>query len=320
MASPNSSFPAIVASTIKNYSPTMVDNIMNNERLFMYFQQKGLIKEEVGGTSIVRPLLINKNDTVGSYSDFDVLNRSQQDPLSAAEFAWKQVYGSLSFSGFEQFQNQGKSKIVSLLAARTKQLEISFGLYYTDKLYADGSGNGGKDIGGLALYVENGAAWSVCGGIDSNTWAFWRNQWTGSAGSFRTSKNGLNLMRTMYNKCTRGNSTPKLIITTQDLFEGYEAELDNQLRLLSTADNDLGFPTLMYKGTPVTWCEKMPAGTMYFLNPEFMDLTIGKGRNMSIGELQKASSQDAWYADVFMILNMTISNRARQGVIDGFTS
>lgn len=320
MALINSNFPAIITATLKNYSRTMTDNIMNNELLFKYFNENGLIKERPGGTSITEALLVNKNTTVSSYGEYDQLNRALQEPLTSAEFNWKLMHGSMTTSGYEMFQNQGTAQLIDILKARARQLEISFSIYLTTTSYTDGSGNGNKDINGLAIAVENGSAWSTYGGIDSNANTFWRNQWLGSVGSFTTSDNGLRKMIQLFNLCSRGGSVPKIIITTRDIFEYFEQTLESRHRIVDTKDNDIGFPTLYFKGAKVTWCQQCPSGTLYMLNPDFMSFTVGKGRNLSIGELMKSDSQDAYYADAFMIGNLTMSNRARQGVMDGITA
>jgi hypothetical protein len=43
-------------------------------------------------------------------------------------------------------------------------------------VYADGTGSGGKEIGGLALLVPDAPTAGTVGGINRATWAFWRSQ------------------------------------------------------------------------------------------------------------------------------------------------
>ena len=59
-----------------------------------------------------------ENDTAMWYSGLDLLNVTQQDVLSAAEFDWKQLAVSVIFSGLEQLQNSGKERVIDWLAAR----------------------------------------------------------------------------------------------------------------------------------------------------------------------------------------------------------
>lgn len=326
MSNPN--FSALVATTLKNYRKKLSDNITGHQALFWQLKQRGFIREEDGGTSIVEPLLTGLNSTVKSYNGYDVIDVSPQEGITAAEFDWKQLAGSLSISGREKFINSSsKTKVLSLLESKTTQLEKSMQLEINRLLNLDGTGNGGKDFTGLSILVEDGAAWSTVGGIDSNAFTYWRNQFTDLGGSFAAL--GLDAMRTMYNSVSRQgmNETPTLIMATQSAYEAYEKTLVVNERFLGSDTDmaDAGFMNLLYKKTPMVFDENIPLaldGTgsthaMYFLNAEYLNLVIGKGKNFSVTPVQKPENQDAEVSQVLFYGNMTTGNRARQGILDG---
>ncbi|MEM3145979.1 MAG: phage major capsid protein [Candidatus Nitrosotenuis sp.] len=317
MANPN--FDALVTTTLKNYRKNLADNITAHQALFMQLKKKGFIREEDGGTSIVEPLLVGKNTTVRSYSGYDVLDVTPQAGVTAAEFAWKQIAGSVTISGEEEFKNSGSAtRVLSLLETKIKQLEISMTLEINRQLFGDGTGNGGKDITGLALAVEDGTAWSVYGGIDSNAYTYWRNQWIGSVGSFAA--NGVDRMRTLFNSASRGTEKPTLIITTQAIFEAYEKSLSPALRFSDPETADAGFMNLLFRGVPVVFDDDAPAGELRMLNSEYLRLVIGKGRNFSVTPFVRPENQDAKVSQILFYGNLTCNNRARQGVLTGITT
>lgn len=333
---PNPNFDALVATTLKNYRRLLADNITAHQVLWFMLKEKGFIKEEDGGTSIVEPLMVGRNTTVKSYNGYDVIDTTPQEGISAAEFDWKQIAGSVSISGREEFINSGsKTKILSLLESKIQQLQISMMLETNRELQGDGTGNGGKDLTGLAAAVEEGSAWSIYGGIDSNANAYWRNQWL-SVGTVLVGgtianptpqfQNLLNAMRTLYNSCSRGKIKPTILISSQAVYETYEASLTVNERFIDMKLGDAGFQNLMYKGTPFVFDEDMPNAGLFpsagsdtlnqellMLNSDFLRFVLGKGKNFVVTEMQRPENQDAKVSQVLMYGNLTTNNRARQG-------
>ena len=72
---------------------------------------------------------------------------------------------------------------------------------------------------------------------------------------------------------------------------------------------------LMFMNSPVYYDDQCTATAMYMLNTDYLFLRPAKGREFTpLGE--KASvNQDAMVLPVVWAGNMTVSNRARQGII-----
>lgn len=193
------------------------------------------------------------------------------------------------------------------------------------QLQLDGTGNGGKDITGLGLAVEDGAAWSTYGGIDSNTYTYWRNQWQSNVSITVASPPHtalLNAMRTLYNSCSRGKVKPTVIISDQFVFEQYEASLVPNERYMDMKLGDAGFLNLMFKATPFVFDEDMPGASLVttsddhelvMLNADFLKFVIGKGKNFVVTDFQRPENQDAKVSQIILYGNLTCANRARQG-------
>ena len=319
----NPNFTSIVATTIKNYRRSMADNITNHQVVWYQLKERGFIQEEDGGTSIVEPLMYGTNTTVKSYRGYEIIDTTPQEGMTAAEYDWKQIAGSVSISGQEEFMNSGKSKMISLLKSKILQLETSLMLAINAQLQADGTGNGGRDLTGLNILVEDGTAWSIVGGIDSNANPYWRNQWIGSVGSFAT--NGNDRMRTLYNSASRGKVKPTLLVSTQAVYEAYEKTLVQNERFLDTKLGDAGFLNLMFKATPFVFDDDTPStsngggsiGDLIMINADFMRFVLGKGKNFVMTEFQKPENQDAQVAQLLIYGNLTTNNRQRQGRLTG---
>lgn len=335
----NPNFDALVATTLKNYRRNLADNITAHQVVWFQMKEKGFIREEDGGTSIVEPLLVGRNTTVGSYRGYDIIDTSPQEGISAAEYDWKQIAGSLSISGEEEFKNGGsKTKVLSLLESKTTQLELSMMMEVNRQMQGDGTGNSGKDITGLALAVEDGAVWSVYGGIDSAPAAndYWKNQWLDSSLSLANPPTTAQLQTLIrewtriYNSCMRGKIRPTVIITDQFIYELYEQSMQfttsNYRVNLDQKMADAGFMNLLFKETPVVFDEDMPGSSLdltsdnhqvLFLNVDFMRFVLGKGKNFVVTDFQKPENQDAKVSQIILYGNLTVNNRARQGRITG---
>jgi len=338
MALPNASFDEFITTTLKNYQPTMADNITNHAVFFQYLRNNKKSRTEDGGTSIVEPLLYAQNSTVKSYSRYETFDTTPQEGISAAEFNWKQIAGSITIDGYSEFINQpSKQRVLNLLQSKVTQLEISMREVLNAMVVAgNGTGNGGKDLTGLALAIEEGTAWSTYGGIDRSVAAnaFWRNRYlnwatAGFGSSSGAQADGIKKMRHMYNLCSRNNDHTQLILTTMDLFEEYENCLALNERFMMGGGpkaGDVGFDGLAFKGAKIMFDEDVisdtsivgaisVAGYMYFLNFMYLNFVVGKGRDFMPTPFVRPYNQEARTSQVIMYGQLTANNCQRLGVI-----
>src|SRR3982074_3690214 len=139
MASPNSTFTELVSTTFRNHATEIKDNISKNNALLAYLSRSGRTRKEDGGLSIVAPLDYAANSTYQRYSGFDVLNVSQSDVISAAEFSWRQVAINVVASGLEMRINKGETRIINLVKARIKNAIRTFKNNFSSDIYSDGT-------------------------------------------------------------------------------------------------------------------------------------------------------------------------------------
>ena len=309
----NPDYDAILSTTLANYLPKLEDNIFTARPFVFFLKQADQIRTISGGTKIVLPLIHALNGTAGSYSQYDTLPTTPQDGISAAEFDWKEYAVSIAISGFEEAVNSGEEQVIDLLEAKTMQAEESVLEDWDQMFLGDGTGNGGKDWLGLETLVGQNA--TAVGGIDPSTDTFWRSNINTTAEVLAISR-----MTNMYNTCAVGNDKPNVILTSQVLFEKYESLLQPQLRYADTRTADAGFQNLLFKGAPVTYDDYVAADDMWFLNTKYLRLVGHKDVWFKPTPFVRPTNQNARYAQILCMGNLTVSNRKRQGVLQGKTA
>jgi hypothetical protein len=306
----------LLSTTLKNYRNTLVDNIFKSNAVFNMLKSKGAVKELDGGERIVVPLMYGKNTTAGSYSGYDPLDTTPQTGIDAAEYNWKQYSVSITISGEEERKNNGsKTRIINLLEAKTKQAELSLREALGEGLFSDGTGNGSKDLTGLKAMVDDSGTY---GGIASGTYTWWQAKTDEDATTL-----SIAIMRALFNDCSTGGSdTPDLLVTTQAVYQFYEALLTNfngNVSYFTPSEDqkklgDAGFQSLGFKGRPLVWDELCTTGYMYMLNTKHFNLTIHSDANFKVTPFIKPENQDARVAQVLFMGNITCDRRKSHGV------
>jgi len=322
----NPNWDVLLSTTIRNFHPTLTDNFTGNNVIMYMLDKFGGVKEEDPGFSILEPLMYAGTGTVKSYAGFDLLDISPAEGITSAEYIWKQIAGTVVISGADEWKNSGsKTRMINLLQAKIDQLQLDYDETIDTQLLADGTGNGGKDIIGLQALVEDGTAWSTVGGIDSNGAgnAFWQNKFLDFTGAGNTTFSttagktveGIKEIRNMLNDCTRRNDRPNLILTSQQIFEEYMANLDVNRRYTDDALAGVGFRNILLDDVPMVWSANIAIDDLWMLNTKYIKFYIGKGRNFIMTPFQRPVNQDSKSAQVLLIGATGLSNRALQGRI-----
>ena len=308
----NSNFDNLLTTTLANYRKTLTDNVFTARPLTYTLMEKGRIRMLNGGTKVVEPLIYGLNDTVGSYSGYDSIALTPQTGISAAEFEWRQYAASISISGIEEAKNNGDAEIINLLEAKIMQAEESMREGFNTMFFGDGTGNSSKDWNGLDNLVDNTG---TVGNIDSSTYTWWKSYKESTAGALTLAQ-----MATAYNTVSVGNDHPDTLLTTQTLFEKYEALLQPQLRYTDTKTADAGFQNLLFKAAPVMYDTGCTAGTFFFLNSKYLTLVGHSDKWFSQTSFISPEDTDARYALIMCYGNLTVRNRAKQGKLTAKTA
>ena len=321
MAFPNTSVSDIIATTIQSRSGVIADNVTKNNALLMKLKQGGRVKTVSGGNVILEELSFAQNGNAGFYSGYDLLPVAAQDVISAAQYDLKQAACPVTISGLEQLMNAGKEQIIDLMASRIDVAEATMANIVAQSIYSDGTGYGGKEISGLGLQVI-AVPTNIVGGIDRNTWTFWKNQTFDAVtdgGTATTSANIQGYWNTLWAKCVRGADRPDLIIVDNAYWGMYMASLQTMQRFTSEDSAKLGFASVKFMDADVVldgglggFC---PAKTAYFLNTKYLKWRPHAQRNfVSLSPKNRYSiNQDAEVTILAFAGNLTSRGLQFQG-------
>lgn len=313
MAVPNSNFDQIVSTTLHNYlSRDLADNIFGALVLTKWLMMNGRKRPASGGDFLVEPLMYAKNGTVNSYDAYEPIDTTAQTGITSAQFNWKLLAGSVTFSRVEGLKNNSKEKLIDLLDAKVTQLEESLRDEFNIEAFSDGTGNDGKDVTGLQAIV---AATGTFAGIDRGTYTFWRAQREDTAEALNEPR-----MRTMFYDCSRNLTKPSIIVTTQTLFEKYVSLVQPSLRLPNTKLADIGFQNVEYMGVPVVYDEACPSGWMLFLNDKYLKLRVHPEADFKVTEKKEPHNQLVFTQQVYWLGNLTCNNCRFQGALTAKTA
>jgi len=321
MASPN--LTEIVTTTLRRRSKMLADNISQHNALLSRLRSKGNSSLVPGGRTIVEELEYAENATFQYYSGYEILDVSPSDVISAAEFNWKQAAVNVTASGLEtRIQNAGPEQIINLLESRIKNAEKTMANQISVGVYSDGTGSGGKQIGGLQSIVSDAGTGTV-GGINSTTFTFWKNQTSGDVASIDSSATLLDAeMKNMWLETTRGTDGVDIIVADQTLYKVFWDNLTDRQRITDASEGIQGFQTLKFvtadvvmDGGPDPHNSGIPATHMYFLNSDYLKFKVHSATNFVPFERREPVNQDALVVPILFAGNLTCSNRSLQGVV-----
>lgn len=323
MPSPNAIFTELVTTTFRNHRADIIDNVSNNNAFLQRLMKKGMKRTESGGTTLAQPLEYAENSTYQRYSGYDVLNIGASDVLSAAEFPWRQIAIHVTASGQEMRINSGKERIVNLVKSRMKNAIRTFKNNFSFDVYGDGTLP--NQIGGLQLLIADNGQGTV-GGINAATWTFWRNKVQSAAAPIQgggaitpSGATGVmeSLMLPLWMAQTRGDDKPDLILSSNEYFAFYETSQVSIKRYTQAETAKGGFQSLKYKSADVIFDggSGIPNAHMYFLNTDYIHLVVHKDADLEVVPEMRPYNQDAVVVPILWMGNLTIGNRALQGVL-----
>ena len=315
MASPN--LTEIVTTTLYKRNKELADNVSNGNALLARLNQKGNVRPVSGGRQIVEELEYAENSTFMYYSGYETLDISPSDVFTSAVYDWKQAAVNVSASGLEtEIQNAGQEAVINLLEKRIDNAMKTMRNNLSTGVYSDGSGTGGKQIGGLQVLVADAPGSATVGGIADGTYTFWKNQTSGDA-TLTTAANCRTEMQAMWLETSRGPDTTDFIVADQILFGFFWDSLTDIQRITSSDTATAGFQSLKYVTADVFYDgdSGIPSSHMYFLNTDYIYLRPHSARNVVPLEKKSSINQDAMIVPIVWAGNLTCSNRDVQGVV-----
>lgn len=308
----NDAFDNLLTTTLNKHRTELVDGVFNARPFTFFLMKAGQFRSVSGGVKIIEPLVFAQNGTVSSYAGADTLNTDDTEVLTASEWEWKQLAGSVRLEGIEEAKNNGPEAIIHLADTKVKVLKETLIQELNTMFMGDGTGNSGKDWGGLTQYIDPvNTSTTHIGGIAPNDGAYWHLGYRDAAAEALD----LPKMRTAFNSASKGNDTPGFVMTTQTLFEAYEEMLQPSMRYPNATAADGGFQSLEFKGRPVVYDEDVPAGKVYFLNPKYIGLVGHSDVWFKMTPFIRPNNQDVRVAQILSYGNLVMSSRRHHAVL-----
>jgi len=329
MAFANSTVSDIIATTIQSRSGKLADNVTLNNAVLDRLRKRGNVRPFSGGNVILEEIMYNDSNTnnTNSYSGYETLNIAPNSPISAAQFSIAQYASAVTISGLEMLQNSSKEAIIDLLEGRVQVAEGQLMNRIQTDIYGNGTGNGGKNLTGLAAAVADSPATGVYGGINRATWSFWRNQaFSGvtDGGAAVSAANIQSYMTQLAIKLVRGNDKADLIAADNNYYSLYVNSLQAIQRVTSAEEGAAGFASLKFYGGGTSADVVLGGGIgnqatanhMWFLNTNYIYFRPHADRNFTpIGGERQSVNQDAVVKLIGWAGNLTSSGPQFSGVL-----
>lgn len=313
----------LVTAIQRRRSGELKDNITNNIPVLESMRAYDAIEEEEGGRTLVEETLFDENDTYIRYHGSQVLNTAYNPVMTAFEVDWKQFGIAVVINGREERMNGSTESKIKLLKGRIKAAEFTAQNNYEADLISDGTSDGGKQIGGLKLWISKTPTTGTIGGIDRSATAaaFARNYKLDTttdspANSVSTSAATIKkYLNNCINSTTRGSDRVKVLLAGQTHFEYLQEALQALQIITDTSTAKAGYKKLIYDGIPVVMGGGVSFGgqsqiqtdATYGINTRFTKIRVHKDANMTPLPEQMSINQDAKVKLMVWMGNMVCS-------------
>ena len=324
MAFANSNVSDLIATGIESRTREIADNVTKNNGLLAQLEKKGRIKTFEGGTKILQELSFAANPNAQSYSGYDPLNVNAADVLSAAEYKIAQYACAVTVSGLEMIQNSGRERLINLVDERITVARNSLrNLISQDLWTGDGTGNGGRQLDGVAAAVEatvTASQTSTYGNISRSSYSFWRNYCVTGA-TVNSATTVQTVMNAAWGNLVRGGDKPDLILMDYNFWKNFVASLQVIQRFTDANTANLGFSALKFMSADVILDGGIGGyapssnGTALFLNTDYIMWRPYAGRNFTtlVPTRRWSVNQDAETQILAWAGNLTSSGCQFQG-------
>lgn len=288
--------------TEKKFLPKLYDNVFISSALLDRLKKKG-IKKLDGGTSIMVPLEYDDLASSGWYTGADTLSISDNETMTAAEYAWKQLYANITITRRDELVNSGDAQKVDLVKSKMKNAEKTMAQLMATGVY--NAGNVSNALIGLQAIIGTS---NTIGGISQTNYSWWQGQLDSTTTAF-----SIAALQTVYSNCTFNNESPSVIMATKANYNRYYGALQPQQRFMDSETAKGGFSSLMFNGVPFIADDYAPSSNILLLNENYLHLFVHKDEDMRFSGFQKPENQNARLGQIFWMGALGSSNNRMHG-------
>ncbi len=298
--------------------------------LFKGLGEKGMKSSEPGGRLFEADLEYAQNSTFKSYGEMEELDTTRIDVFDAARYEIKVHAGTVVFSDLEKLRAMGSEAKIDLVSSKVDNGMNSHMANLNAAGYLDGTGNGGKDIEGLAKIISTTPTTGSVGGINRGTFSWWRNQSVLGTLTLSAFDNIRAAFTEANQRCSRGGveDLPTCGLMSRAVLSGYASTLQTYERYDMGPGNkvrgangslDVG-GGLMHQNAVLEYDEDItPTDLAYFINPKWLKFYYLKGAWFKAKAPAEPANQLSSIIRVFTFGNFGTSQSRRLGVVHTIT-
>jgi hypothetical protein len=298
------------AITEKFFIKKLHDNIFDSNPLLKKIMDGGSYKSVSGGTSIYVPLNYAQTTAAGWYQGADTLSTTDNDNITAANYAWCSLYAGVSITEEDELKNAGDAEQLNLLKSKMQIAEKTLKDSLGTGIYSDGST--AKSIVGLRDIV---ATDQTVGGISQSDNSWWQGQVDSS-----TTTTTISALNTIYQRCSIDSEKPDFLVGTRSVYNFYYALLQPQQRFQDESTAKGGFQNLMFNGAPMVHDSHVPSSHLFMLNLSNLHLFYHPKRNMSFEPFQKPINQQVKVSRILWMGAFGSSNNRLHGKLSALAA
>jgi len=307
----------LLATTVAEFIPIFVDQVFKSNPLFLRLFNRGIKLR--GGDVIKQPIITGTLNT-SAFSGFDTFDINPKEVLGNLKLEWRRYQTTIAIDRDTELKNSGPNAVVDIVEGKMLVAQLSL----TDRLGRDlfvGQTIGtdvdkAKQIDGLLTAIDDGTNFATYANINRVTKTFWKAGFKNLGGPI-----SLLEMQKSYGDATVGPQHPTLIVTTQAIFNDIWNQLQPAQR--ATADQELfraGFQNLAFNGAILVVDSHVPAGVMFFLNENFIDMFIHQDDQFEFSGWKRPTNQDVRVGHITVTNNLIVNNPRMHFQLSGITT
>lgn len=299
----------ILSTALAERSSGIEDLVSDSNPLYNVLRRKGRFSP-FSGPEIRQTLQINKQEVQWARG-YDTLANPPIELWNDAVWTPSAVYAPISLTGQEIRANQGRNQIHDIVDGTLEAAENALVDAFDESLHSDGTGDGGKQIIGLAGAVPIVTNTGTYGGINRADHALWRTSTYDANSDFSTigTQVDATTIRPMLSRImaqrSRNTRGADLLVMSEEHYWAYDAATTAIQRITKEGSlGSMGFQSIEYVGggrkaeivLASGMNNNMPSNTTYGIETKSMRIRYRDGFNFATlfdGDGQKPINQDA---------------------------
>ena len=239
-----------------------------------------------------------------------MLPTDSQEEFTTYELQWKQAQASVTINRIDKMRARGKHAQLNLVKDKIESAYMALFDKVGQQVFANGTGNAGKDWDGLSAAVNNASGFQVYAGIDRVANPWWQAQVfnPGTSTALSTAS-----MMTLYMLCKTDEERVHLISATKTGYASFWQLLTPQEMFVSSEIANLGFENIAFQGCPLVDDSAQPSNTMNFHNLDHERIFIHRDVDFQFEGFITPTNQDTETGHIFVYGNFEVRKPAACG-------